>query len=140
MHEPDPKPIDWSSVDWSLPSRQIADILDVMTSVVTAARRRLAPHTLRSTKSRSIDWSAVDWRRPTSEIAASLGVEVAAVSLARGRLAPETLRPYTRRRTGADKALEAFGAIDTSGALDLPGVPEAVATLRRLLRVSDGGA
>ena len=77
----------YKNVDWSCPTWEIAAHLGVTPTAVSAARKRLAPETVRrrGQPMRSSRWYGVDMNRPTSEISRELGVCPSAVSHAKRR-------------------------------------------------------
>ena len=62
--------IDWSLVDWSMRTSDIANRLNVCNDTVSRRRRRLAPETIHT---QYRDWDKVDWTKSNRQIAAELG-------------------------------------------------------------------
>lgn len=116
--------IDWSSVDWTQTSADIAALLGTGVHAVARARRTFAPHTCRTRA--DIDWSSVDWSKRTKDIAAALGVDACTVSTARGVYARDTKRKHRRAHAPAltltaeqvEQAHRALGDIRAPGAYD----------------------
>lgn len=84
---------DWSDVDWTFSTEDIARQVGCGKTTVCRARRRLAPHTVRPRGRKSFDWSKVDWKLSTCEIVKITGQMQPTVSHARRRHAPETVAP-----------------------------------------------
>lgn len=93
--------IDWSRVDWSLPTSDIARQLGVRCPTVSKARRRLAPQTVHQTP----DWATVDWSMPTATIAAVMRTSRSAAVEARRTYAPQTLLEALPRGARPTKVL-----------------------------------
>lgn len=71
---------DWSKVDWSKRTNDIAKRLKCSASMVSIARRQYAPDTLSSRGSKPhIDWSKVDWSMKQADIARAHGITRQAV-------------------------------------------------------------
>jgi len=98
-----PKPrtgVEWSEVDWSLPTSRIARVYAVTMGYASDMRQKFAPDTIGKIRLiPRVDWSRVDWSLPTQKIAELMGVTISAVSQARRRYSPRTLkRRYSHRR------------------------------------------
>lgn len=62
--------IDWSSVDWTMRSSDIARLLNVTIDTVSRRRKQLAGDTL---SHRFMDWHNVDWSKTNKQLAIELG-------------------------------------------------------------------
>jgi Mn-dependent DtxR family transcriptional regulator len=122
--------IEWSSIDWTQTSADIAALLGTGVHAVARARRTFAPHTCRTRA--DIDWSSVDWSRRTKDIAADLGVDACTVSTARGVYAADTKRKHHRAHAPA-LALTSEQVEQAHRALGDIYAPDAYDTLCRLL-------
>lgn len=85
--------VDWSRVDWSLTSVEIARITGYTLTRVTEFRRTHAPETRRHSfgkRGLNIDWKGLDWSERSKDLAAKLGVGLSLVCIQRRKHAPET--------------------------------------------------
>lgn len=100
-------PVNWHTVDWSIPTGILAVQLRRSQNCVSSQRRRYAPETLYVTKQPGLgrppacDWSTVDWSLSNEVIARQQDVTEACVSNRRSRHAPETCHP-NKRNTKTD--------------------------------------
>ena len=118
--------IEWSSIDWTQTSADIAALLGTGVHAVARARRTFAPHTCRTRA--DIDWSSVDWSRRTKDIAADLGVDACTVSTARGVYAADTKRKHHRAHAPAlaltsEQVVQANRPLADTSALDAYATP-----------------
>ena len=79
----------WSEIDWSQSTTQIACKLGCSIEYVSVVRKKYAPSTIRERK--KIDWLSVDWSKSTKELAKELGIKSYNLSAARRKYAPETI-------------------------------------------------
>lgn len=84
------KKYDWESVDWSKRTVDIAVALGTSITVVTAARKRYAPETVR--RRTNVLWHTVDWHKDDDTLVNELGCLKATVIHARRLRAPETVQ------------------------------------------------
>ena len=88
------QPIDWTDVDWSLPTKEIAAQKGVCYDTARIQRRKhIGPSYIRS------DWSDVDWSRPLAEIAAEKGVKYTTAYMARRRFCGDQPMPHAPRQS-----------------------------------------
>lgn len=85
---------DWSKVDWSKSSKELAQIYNMTPSNISRIRSRFAPETLikhNETRKSKIDWFGINWYKKTSQIAKETGMSASYVSRKRREIAPCTL-------------------------------------------------
>lgn len=103
--------IDWSSVDWTMRSSDIAKLLNVTIDAVSRRRRQLANDTL---SHRFRDWQNIDWSKTNKQLATELGK--AYNTIAKKRCQLEQSGKAIKRATRADKGLKkpqmAYGAVN----------------------------
>jgi hypothetical protein len=88
---------DYSLVDWSKATKDIALELNMFESNVSRLRRKHAKNTINQNKNAdkikyNIDWSKVFWTKKTKEISLDLSVPYNTVSQMRRVYAPETIK------------------------------------------------
>jgi len=86
---------DWSVVDWSLSSFELADLFETQVSYISRQRAKFAPETLGQNvgkKRIKVDWFMVDWTLKNKDIAEKIGCNPSLVSQKRKLFKPETLR------------------------------------------------
>lgn len=93
--------IDWTAVDWSKRTCDIAAELEVLPTRVSLMRARHAPDTL--AKIGKTDWSQVDWSLTNKQLQEKYDVTKQCVANRRAKHAPHTLprrkRVYRRLST-----------------------------------------
>lgn len=96
--------IDWTKVDWTLPSGKIATYLGVGSGSVSRARQIYAPETVgriypkrRFTKR---DWELLEWTKSTIDLALETGFSKITIHQNRHKFAPHTLK--TRKKRASD--------------------------------------
>jgi DNA-binding CsgD family transcriptional regulator len=84
--------LDFSSMDWSKSSIELAKENGLSVETFKRQRRRHAPETVKPA-AKIIDWSIVDWSKTSREIAHDLSVPKSTVTQARHIYAPDTVVP-----------------------------------------------
>lgn len=87
---------DYSLIDWSKTTDQIAAELGIRRGNASRLRRKHAPNTIGQHQNKSkikyrVDWKKVDWNKKTKQIALDLSVPYESVNQARRKHAPETI-------------------------------------------------
>jgi hypothetical protein len=92
------KPLrDWSQVDWSKTTGELAQEFGMRDTSISILRRKHAPHTVNRDKSKSrikyhVDWTKVQWTKRNVDLAGELKVPVGTVQQKRRKLAPDTIK------------------------------------------------
>lgn len=86
---------DWSKVDWSKSSRELAEMYNMTVSNISRVRGKFAPKTLKKSGGKEVkykvDWFMVDWSKTTKQISEEIGCSGSTVSIKRREFAPQTL-------------------------------------------------
>ena len=67
--------IDWSKVDWSKSSKEIAQLFGTTTETASRYRRKHAPNTVKESPLRGTIWENLDWSKSNQEVAEQLGIK-----------------------------------------------------------------
>lgn len=103
--------IDWSSIDWTMRSSDIARLLNVTIDAVSRRRRQLASDTL---SHRFRDWQNIDWSKTNKKLAAELGKAYNTIAKKRCQLeqSGKAIKRATRADKGQKKPQMAYGAVN----------------------------
>lgn len=109
--------IDWTSVDWSLSTKEICRLTGRVQATVCQARRKYAPHTLRKNSPR-LRWDLMDWSKSNKDIHAETRASMTSICNARRKWATPKSKTiavtatHVEVRQWADAAkLEGFGSV-----------------------------
>jgi hypothetical protein len=88
---------DYSLLDWSRKTSDLAKELNMTEGNVSRLRRKHAKETINQNKNKdkvkyNIDWAKVDWSKKTKQISLDFSIPYETVNQARRRYAPETIK------------------------------------------------
>lgn len=81
--------VDWSAVDWTVGTGELAKALGRKRNYVSTMRKKYAPHTLSlgRAKAHEVNWPKVDWSKRDADLARNLGYSPTHVGKMRRRYA-----------------------------------------------------